>query len=284
MSLPPVSQLTPATFRWHTLPSDPRIVQRLANGTEALVGIKNENARGQYDNYLNTTLRIGNVSSFCLAGLKEELAAALAHVRFQHPEVACTAAWGETGPPHIQYMPPRDNTEALTWARDTIKTRVTPQTGLVVRTELEMQRRDGVPKSAKSLVIFLIADVADEKTLLAPGTVVDVLMHFNHIYWDGISERMFVGDLLRRFGQRWGGNEPQLPEYKWGDEVANLSEPILDACKVDVGALDNEFDEAREEFIASLINSDVSLLHCILYPLPQLVLIRILRSPAGALP
>jgi len=256
------------------------MVQRLANGTEALVGIKRENAKGQYDNYLNTTLRIGNISSLCLAGLKENLAAALIHLRFQHPEVACTAVWGDAGPPHIQYRPPRDNADALTWARDTIETRVTPQTGLAVRTEVEKQRRcKAVPESAKSLVIYLIADVADT-TPLAPGAVVDMLMHINHIYWDGISARAFVGDLLRRFGQRWGGDE-QLPEYKWEDEVANLSEPILDACKVDVGTLGDEFNEAREEFIASLINSGVSLVHYILYLLLVLMLTRILYSPAG---
>lgn len=260
MSLPSLPQLTPFPFRWHTSPSDPRIVQRLANGTEAWVGIKKENARGQYDNYLNTTLRIGNLPSLSLVSLKENLAAALVHVRFQHPEVACTAVWGETGPPHILYMPPRDDAEALIWARSTIETRVTSQTGLAVHTELEKQRREAVPKPAKSLVIYLIANVTDENTSLAPGTVVDVLMHLNHIYWDGISGRACVGDLLRRLGQRWGGDEQQLSEYKWGDEVANLSEPILDACKVDVAALGDDFNEARGEFITSLINSGVSLL------------------------
>ena len=283
MSLPPLPQLTPLAFRWHKSPSDPHVVQRLANGTEAWVGIKQENAKGQYDNYLNTTLRIGNLPSLSLVSLKENLAAALVHVRFQHPEVACTAVWGETGPPHILYMPPRDDAEALEWARGTIETRVTPQTGLVVHTELEKQRREAIPKPAKSLVIYLIANVTDENTSLAPGTVVDVLMHLNHIYWDGISGRACVGELLRRLGQRWG-DEQQLGEYKWGDEVANLSEPILDACKTDVAALGDEFNEARGEFITSLINSGVSLLHRTPYFLPLVVLTRMRCSPAGASP
>lgn len=283
MSLPSLPELTPATFRWHKSPSDPRIVNRLANGTEAWVGIKNQNAKGQYDNYLSTTLRIGNVTSLSLAGLKEKLAAALMHVRFQHPEVACTAVWGETGPPYIQYVPPRDTAEALAWARHTIETRVTTQNGLVVRAELEKQRCDGAPKPAKSVAIFLIADVSSEETPLASGTVVDVLMHLNHIYWDGVSARSCVGDLLRRLGQDWGDEEQQRSKlYEWGEEIANLSEPILDACKVDVGALGHKFDEARKEFMASLINSGVSLLHCTLHLLLRLLLIRIPCSLAGA--
>ena len=151
----------------------------------------------------------------------------------------------------------------------------------MVQTDLEKERREAIAKPAKSLVIYLIANVTDENTPLAPGTVVDVLMHLNHIYWDGISGRACVGDLLRRLGQRWGGDEQQLSEYKWGDEVANLSEPILDACKVDVAALGDEFNEARGEFITSLINSGVSFLHCTLYTLPLVVLTRTLCSPAG---
>ena len=168
------------------------------------------------------------------------------------------------------------------WARGTIETRLTPQTGLVVQKELEKQRREAIATPAKSMMIYLIANVTDDNSPLAPGTVVNVLMHFNHTYWDGISGRACVGDLLRRLGERWGGDEPQLSEYKWEDEVANLSEPVLDACRVDVAALGDEFNEAQDEFITSLINSDVSLLHCILYRLPLAVLTKMLCSPAGA--
>jgi hypothetical protein len=108
--------------------------------------------------------------------------------------------------------------------------------------------------------VFIIADTAGEETPLAQGTKVDVLCRFNHIYWDAMSSRQFVGDLLRRVGEAWGqGRDPAVPEYRWGDEVANLSEPILDALKVDAEALGDDFNKAREEFITSLINSGVSL-------------------------
>ena len=265
MSLPPVTQLTPATFRWHTSPSNSRVVQRLANGTEARVGNKKGNAKGQYDFYLNTTLRIGNASSLSLADLRENLAAALIHARFQHPEVACTAVWGDTGPPHIEYIPLTDNAEALLWAHDTIETRITSLTGVAVHSELEKRRREAVPKSAKSLMLFLVVDLIDDRTSLGPGMMVDMLIHFNHLYWDGMCARSFVGDLLRRFGQVWDNDQHQLSEYNWGAEVANLSVPILEACKVDVEALSDDFHEAREELLGSLVNSGVSRLHQVLH-------------------
>ncbi|KAJ7498049.1 15-O-acetyltransferase Tri3-domain-containing protein [Mycena galericulata] len=77
---------------------------------------------------------------------------------------------------------------------------------------------------------------------------------------------MFVGELLRRVGERWGrwGDADPGPlesdEYKWGEEVTNLSEPMLDACRVDVGALqeNSEFIEARDEFIRATVKSGSS--------------------------
>jgi hypothetical protein len=242
-------------------------VQRLANGTEAWVGIKDENAKGQYDNYLNTTLRIVTLpASLSLSGLKEKLALALVHLRYQHPEVACVAVWpADGGPkPHITYTPPKDTAEALAWARGVVSVRAAGMTGFELRAELVKQRaRKAVPEPAPSVALFLVAGVTDETTVLKPGTRVDLLVHFNHIYWDGVSGRMFVGELLRRLGDTVGKDVEEIfsnAHYRWGDEVTNLSEPILDACEVDVESLtdDVQFKEARDEFLAKLMASSVS--------------------------
>ena len=284
LNLPP---LKPAMFRWHPSPADSHTTQRLAIGTEQWVGIKHENAKGQYDNYLNTTLLL-DVSGLSLGRLSSQLAAAMVHLRFKHPEVASTAVWeeGKPTPPLIQYKPPADGAAALRWARSCISVRTSPLNGLAVRAELEKERRAAAPESGRSVSVFIIADVAGEETPLAPGTKVDVLCRFNHIYWDAMSSRQFVGDLLRRVGEAWDqGSDPAVPKYRWGDEVANLSEPILDALKVDAEALGDDFNKVREEFITSLINSGVSLassscdslLFCII-PDDRC------HSPAGALP
>ena len=256
-----IPALEPATFRWHSSPADSRTTQRLAIGTEQWVGIKHENAKGQYDNYLNTTLQV-DVSGLSLMHLKIQLAAALVHLRFSHPEVASTAVWeeGKPTPPLIKYTPPADGAAALRWAQSCISVRTSPLNGLGVRADLEKERRAAAPKSSRSVSVYIIGDLASEETPLARGTKVDVLCCFNHIYWDAMSSRQFVGDLLRQVGNMWDPDmDSPTAEYRWGHEVANLSRPILDALKVDVEALGDDFNKAREEFITSLIKSGVSL-------------------------
>ena len=260
LNLPP---LKPAAFRWHSSPTDPNTIQRLAIGTEQWVGIKHENAKGQYENYLNTTLQL-DISGLSLRRLSIQLAAALVHLRFSHPEVAATAVWeeGKPTPPLIQYTPPADDAAALRWARSCVSVRTSPLNGLALRAELERERRATAPESKRSVSVFIIGDVASEETPLIQWTRVDVLCRFNHIYWDAMSSRQFVGDLLRRVGDVWDSSmAAPIAEYRWGREVANLSEPILDSLKVDVETLGEDFVKARDEFITSLINSGVSF-HC----------------------
>lgn len=281
MSLPALPDLNPSLYRWHPSPSSPRTVRRLANGTEAWVGIKSENAKGQYDFYVNTSLRIDSgwitspsatlplaspVKSLTLAGLAEKLAVALVHVN--HSEIACEAVWPDDGgpTPWITYTPPENTGQALERARRTIRTRVGKMTGLELRAQLDVERRrKDVPQSAPSVTLYLVADVVDDVTPLAEGTKVEMLAHFNHIFWDGISARMFVGELLVRLGQTMEWDQDRVlskPETEWSADpkALHLSQPILDVCKVDVEALahDDEFKKTRDEFIGALLESGVS--------------------------
>ena len=284
LDLPP---LKPATFRWHSSPADSHTIQRLAIGTEQWVGIKHENAKGQYENYLNTTLQL-DVSGSSLRRLSIHLAAALVHLRFSHPEIASTAVWeeGKPTPPLIQYTPPANDAAALRWARSCISVRTSPLNGFALRAELERERRATAAELKPSVSVFIIGDLASEETPLVRGTKVDILCRFNHIYWDAMSSRQFVGDLLRRIGDAWDSDmDSPVVEYRWGHEVANLSEALLDALKVDVEALGDDFDKARDDFITSLIESGVSiipsswerLLSCTISDNRH-------RSPAGASP
>src|SRR4051794_14117348 len=119
---PKLPALSPEAYRWQKSKTDPRTLQRRANGTEAWVGIKSENYKGQYDLFLNTALRVCDrptAKKFSLSTLKEKLQTALVNIRFQHPDIACTAIWDDQGP-LIQYTPPEDNQDALKWAKDGI--------------------------------------------------------------------------------------------------------------------------------------------------------------------
>ena len=264
MSLP---KLEPALFRWHPCPNNPKAVQRLANGTEAWVGIRDENARGQYDNYLNTTLHVGAALSLSLSSLKEALILSLVHVRYEHPDIACTAVWGQhenPSLPHIQYTPPGSNEEALEWARDCVATRCIASSGsggLELRLELCQQRKaKPIAQSARSVSITLITDAANDQAELDAGAKVEMLMLFNHIFWDAVSSRDFVGLLQTHLGKILEAEGSyKLPQFKWGDEIPNLAVPLLDACKVDIETLGANFEAARTEFVDSLMKSGVSI-------------------------
>lgn len=221
------------------------------------MGIKDENYKGQYDLFLNTTLRVQDepaTTPLSLASLKKAITAALVELRFEHPESASSAVWDEQGP-LLQYTPPESTEAALGWAEAAIELWFTCQTGLGVRREIGKRRREpgsAFAGHAKSLAVHLVADVAAEDAPLTSGATVDVLLHMNHMFWDGISARMFVGSLLQKLGTNLA-NTQKLAQFEWGKETKNISEPILDASKVDVTLLGKDFEDARGEFIQSLM-------------------------------
>jgi hypothetical protein len=227
------------------------------------VGIKDENYKGQYDLFLNTTLRLqdnATASPLSLTAVKEAIIAALVELRFEHPECACSAIWDEQGP-ILQYTPPEGTDEANSWAESTIELWFTAHTGLAVRKEIGKRRKEVgsiYAGHAKSLAVHLVVDVPDSGTQLS-GKTVDFLLHMNHMYWDGISARMFLGSLIQRIGTKLG-EEQGVGHLNWRQEVENLSKPILDASRIDITSLGADFENARTEFIESLTAFAVSAL------------------------
>jgi hypothetical protein len=262
-------KLMPEAYRWQKSKTHPQTIQRRAIGTEAWVGIKDENFKGQYDNFLNATLKVQKeqaASPLSLASLKTAIAAALVELRFEHPESAGTAIWDEQGP-FLQYTPPENDQQALAWAEAAIELWPTTQTGLGVRKEIGRRRKvagSTFSGHAKSLTVHVIADVPADETQLASGAVIDILLHMNHIYWDGISARMFLGKLLQKIGTN-AGDKQKLAKLPWGDEIKNISAPILDASKVDVSTLGEDFEEARGEFVQGLLDFAVRFAQSAMY-------------------
>ena len=221
------------------------------------MGIKDENYKGQYDLFLDTTLRVREnplEMPLSLASLRTAITTALVELRFEHPECAGTATWDQQGPV-LQYTAPESTHDALSWAEAAIELWLTANTGLQIRKEIGRRRKE--PDSifaghAKSLTVHLVADVPEEDAPLVSGATVDILLHMNHIYWDGISARMFLGSLLRKLGPNLD-NDHKLKQFDWGKETKNISEPVLDASKVDITSLGKDFEDARDEFMESLM-------------------------------
>ncbi|KAK1526732.1 hypothetical protein CPAR01_13260 [Colletotrichum paranaense] len=258
MSLPPLPRLELAKFRWYPSPDGPSSVRRLAVGTEAWVGLREPNSRGQYDNYLNTSLRV-HVPGISLETIALQISNALVNIRFQHPEVGCSVTWAtDQDPPFIVYNSPSSDEVALNWGRGLVSSIATDKTGLEVAAELSEARQEK-PEPLPPVKVYVVAQVPETGTPLENGARVDVLCAFNHIHWDSISSRIFVGDLLRGVGQQFNAGDQNLANspfhHPWGKEIANLNEPVLDACKTNVDALGEDYDKARHDFITELLRS-----------------------------
>ncbi|KAI4723536.1 15-O-acetyltransferase Tri3 [Aureobasidium sp. EXF-10727] len=234
----------PAIYRWQTVPDASGSVQRRGNGAENWVGLRKENTKGQYDLHILVKASLHQPTS--LASLKSRLVLGLLEQRYQYPNIACKALWDEHFGPLIRYTPPANDPEASQWAQESIELRATSQSGHDLRREIVAQRKSQ-HTSSKSFTVYVLGDVVDYNTPLISGSEFEILIHFNHIYWDGISARQFVGDLLRNLGQ----DRPPT-QYEWGEEVKNLSTPLLDALKVDIETLDKDYGDSLEEFLTSM--------------------------------
>ncbi|KAE8396434.1 trichothecene 15-O-acetyltransferase [Aspergillus alliaceus] len=245
-------RLIPEDHQWVPSMDAPNKVERRGVGCESIVGMQHSNINGQYDLYLNLTLRTADTptaTSLTLSKLKTKLEAALIRVRFDHPECATTARWDDQVAPIIQYQSPRSQEEALAWAQDTIYIRLTSKNGFQLRDDIQEYRHiHGTSgKPSRAVDIYLLADVETVTTQLQPGTPIDVLMHMNHLFWDGISARYFAGDLLRALSQTI--DAANQPTYPWGDEIKNLSVPLLDALKIDLRTAGTEFKAACDQYV-----------------------------------
>lgn len=252
-------RLEPAKYRWIISAAD-KSARRLAIGTEQWVGIKHENEKGQYDNYLSTTLRLSS-SGPSLEDLHRYVASALIHLRYQHPEVAATAVWeaDQPTPPTIVYTPPSIE-EAQAWAADTVLLCTSSLDGHALRIKQERLRASN-PHHGNSVSVLLSADVESPHALITENIRIVMLCRFNHIFWDAMSSRQFVGDLLRQVGVSWTKKEDPTEVaklYSWGEEAKYLAEPLLDSLKIDVESLGQDYEAAADSFLAELMKSAVS--------------------------
>lgn len=260
---PELPTLLPETYRWYKSETNPRLMHRRALG-EAIVGMKKPNWRGQYDLYLVANLRTAAATAspaLSLVQLKAKFESALLLTRYEHPECACTAEWDEQIPPIIQYFSPESNDEAIRWAQDATHVKVSAQSAHDVRYEIE-EARTKIPEEdkrpSKSVDIYLIADVADENTPIPGGTPVEMLLHMNHLYWDGISSRMFVGHLFSNLSTVMGTTENVYPSLEWGTEFKNLSPSVPDAAKVKFTEPGDDYKATADEYAKALFEAYVS--------------------------
>ncbi|RYP58682.1 hypothetical protein DL769_008842 [Monosporascus sp. CRB-8-3] len=254
--------LVPENHRWKISKTNPRLARRRGVGFEVIVGSEQLNRRGQYDLYLTATLRTVDAPTSTapsLAYLKEKFELALLIARFEHPECGCSAHWDDQPSPIFEYESPENDEAAIEWAKATVHALPTSNTAQQVWYELEQGRQKTAVedrKAGKPVDIFLISDAPTENAQLPGGASIDVLFHMNHLYWDGIGARIFVGYLLRQLNKFIGapaGQEP--PKVQWGTELLNFHTAQLDAMKIKVESLGDEFETRSHQYVSTLMQS-----------------------------
>jgi hypothetical protein len=259
--------LSPEAFRWERSKTNPKVLQRRANGIEAVVGPRHRNYRGENDPWLIKTLSVCDTptaKTLSLSLLKKKLEATLLELRFQHPDLGFTPFWDDQVIPLIQYTPPKSNEEAFAWAQNAVHVHATPLTAHELRIEIQTKRNVIDKKPADSIAVHVIADVIDDNAHLTPGSTLYLMMHMNHLYWDGIGCVMFGGDLLRGLGRNLS-IEPTL-KFSWGEETKRLPVPILDTLRHGMESAGESFYKGCEEYDQGFIDVSVSSLFSFTFP------------------
>ncbi|KAE8356478.1 15-O-acetyltransferase Tri3 [Aspergillus coremiiformis] len=242
-----LTPLVPADHRWTQSQTDPGVTERRAVGVEAFLGRRDANRLGKDDIRILVQLSVSTATP-SLAVLKHSLAAALLALRFRHPESACVLAWDEgVLAPRLQYRSPDSQDAARAWAQALVRAQATSQTAREVWEAIEARRRAD-PQCEKPVRLYLLANVTDENAPLRPGTALEMLVAMNHVYWDGVSSRAFVGDLLKTWSQTLAVDYAR-PVYEWGRETSNLTVPILDALKPGVESAGHAFTADYHELL-----------------------------------
>ncbi|GAD91476.1 conserved hypothetical protein [Paecilomyces variotii No. 5] len=245
-AMPELPPLLPEQFTWHASEKDPSILQRQAAGAESIVGMEIANKMGANDLYLLSRIQI-HKPSLTLKLLKEKLQNTLLKLRFQHPEIACTVSW-EDGKILIQYQSPKDGADALKWAEKSIRVEASSRTTLDIRTALEEQREVG-GGPADAATIYLAAPVADETATLG-DTPVELVLYANHVFFDGISVRTFLGEIFRTLASELSSIEPV--ELPWGKEKNNLDAPLFSVLGSDQEIAGPKFDATRLALLGNM--------------------------------
>jgi hypothetical protein len=250
--MPPIPPLVPAQFDWQTSSTDSTIRQRRATGAESIVGLEKSNAAGANDLYLISSVQFAD-SNLTLSKLQGKIERALVKHRYEHPEIGQTGVWEEGQiSALIQYKPLKSNAEALTWAQGIVHVRAGKENGLEIRTEHEIKRFQEKSGPAKAVVVDIVAPVDGLDTPLG-STSVEFVFHTNHLYFDGISKRIFVGDFFRYLAEA----TDELPEFAWGEEVKNLGAPVLSLLKDGTPTSGPEFDGAFGQYAGTAMRAMV---------------------------
>ena len=149
--------------------------------------------------------------------------AAWLRLRFDVPELAVTAGYGEDGNAYMQYEGPKCEAEGLDWAERTsfVECRRQP---LIFDEMLEIMRQKKQRHESEQAFLFLSLVVQDNSELVRR---VDFILNADHQITDGIGIKILLGRFLDLLVQSLSESFASWERLDWRNSAINLSPPWI---------------------------------------------------------
>ncbi|KAL9004730.1 MAG: hypothetical protein Q9188_002457 [Gyalolechia gomerana] len=244
--LPPIAPLDLDSYKWKQSNTDPFIWQRRACGAEAVVGIQENMAKGEYDLFYATTAEL-HANKHSLRDVKLAARTAWRLLRYQEPQIAGTAASDGQLKALLQYHVPQSEEEVNKWLERTILVEASDRTPMAIRDAEEMERKKNNLGASESATIYLAASVPDEATPLG-DTELRFLFRINHLFFDGIGFRCMIASFFRGLAAELAkGSFSAADALDWKRSADNLRPAYINLLLPEQHISGPEFDKSLQE-------------------------------------
>ncbi|KAI4147521.1 MAG: hypothetical protein LQ341_001775 [Variospora aurantia] len=250
--LPPFPPIDLNSYKWNQAEGDPSLWQRRACGVEALVGIEKNMAKGEYDLFYALTAELHD-KKHTLGHVKTAARAAWRLLRYQQPQIACTAASDHQIKALLQYRVPKDDDEVMAWTERTVLVEASDRTPMEIRNANEEERKQKNLGASESATIYLAASVKDETTPL-DATELRVLFRVNHVFFDGIGFRCMIACFFRGLAQQLSNNVAESnASLDWSTSAANLTPSYVNLLVPEQHISGPEYDSSLQQQAGELM-------------------------------
>ena len=255
--LPPIPPIDLDEYKWKQLESDASVWQRRACGAEAIVGIQENMAKGEYDLFYAVTAELHGRNP-SLHDLKLAARTAWRLLRYQEPQIAGTAASDGQVKALLQYRVPQSEEEVNAWLDRTILVEASDRTPMAIRDAHEEERKRKNLGASESAAIYLAASVPDEATPLG-DTELRFLFRINHLFFDGIGFRCMIASFFRGLTAALAKSSITDSALDWNKSTENLPPAYVNLLVPEQQTSGPEFDTSLQTQAGGLMRGIVGL-------------------------
>lgn len=250
--LPPIPPLDLESYKWKQLDNDPLIWQRRACGAEAIVGIQEKMANGEYDLFYATTVEL-HTNKHSLQDVKLAARTAWRLLRYQEPQIAGTAASDGQLKALLQYQVPKNEEEVTSWLDRTVLVEASDRTPMAIRDTQEEERKKNNLGASESATIYLAASVPDEAISLG-NTELRFLFRINHLFFDGIGFRCMIAAFFHGLATELAkGSSTAGDNLDWKKSAENLRPAYINLLVPEQHTSGPEYEQSLQEQFGGLM-------------------------------